>query len=121
MTVSDFISHTPFKLPLFFILPLPFPLLFLLSPRAPASMRKYANQFLIDGQYFTWFVDARRWAGRAGQGTSGQPLLRISYVLYLTLGYNNIYSLSYSEGESDIARGLLAPAGGGGRSSDSAV
>ena len=33
------------------------------ADRAPASMRKYANQFLIDGQYFTWFVDARRWAG----------------------------------------------------------
>ena len=34
------------------------------ADRAPASMRKYANQFLIDGQYFTWFVDARRWAGK---------------------------------------------------------
>lgn len=41
--------------------------------RAPASMRKYANQFLVDGQYFTWFVDARRWA--EGESSIARGLL----------------------------------------------
>jgi hypothetical protein len=36
-------------------------------------MRKYANQFLVDGQYFTWFVDARRWA--EGESSIARGLL----------------------------------------------
>ena len=44
-----------------------------MSRRAPASMRKYANQFLVDGQYFTWFVDARRWA--EGESSIARGLL----------------------------------------------
>ena len=44
-----------------------------MSRRAPASMRKYCNQFLVDGQYFTWFVDARRWA--EGESSIARGLL----------------------------------------------
>jgi hypothetical protein len=37
---------------------------------AGASARKYANQFLLDGRYFTWFIDAKRW------GDGGSSLAR---------------------------------------------